>query len=68
MPTRIGRDEVRGLLDRGAQVLEVLEPSQYEAAHLPGAKTIPAWELTAERAGRELDPSRPVVVYCFDSA
>ena len=62
----VGRDEVRRLVDDGAQVVEVLERRQYRLAHLPGAVHIPAWELTRHRA-RELDPGRPVVVYCFDN-
>ena len=61
------RDDVRRLLDDGAQVVEVLERRQFEAAHLPGAVHIPAWELTPERS-EALDRSRPVVVYCFDTA
>ena len=60
------RDDVRRLVDEGAQVVEVLERRQYEAAHLPDAIHIPAWELTRERA-EALDPARPVVVYCFDT-
>ena len=62
----VGRDEVRRLVDEGAQVVEVLERQQYRLAHLPGAVHIPAWELTRDRA-KELDPGRPVVVYCFDN-
>ena len=61
------RDDVRRLVDEGAQLVEVLESRQYRAAHLPGAVHIPAWELTRERADG-LDRSRPVVVYCFDTA
>jgi rhodanese-related sulfurtransferase len=60
------RDHVRRLVDDGAQLVEVLERRQYELAHLPGAVHIPAWELTRARAG-ELDRTRPVVVYCFDT-
>lgn len=63
----IGRDEVQRLVAGGAQLVEVLERKQYEAAHLPGAIHLPAWELTRDRTAAELDPSRPVVVYCFDS-
>ena len=61
------RDDVRRLVDEGAQLVEVLEKRQFRAAHLPGAVHIPAWELTRQRA-EELDRSRPVVVYCFDTA
>ena len=66
MPKEIRREEVRRLIDAGAQLVEVLEVKQYRAAHLPGAVHLPAWEVTAERAA-ELDRDRPVVVYCFDS-
>lgn len=62
----VDREQVRRLVDRGAQVVEVLEQRQYRAAHLPGAIHIPAWELTRERAD-ELDRQRPVIVYCFDT-
>jgi rhodanese-related sulfurtransferase len=61
------RDQVRQLVEDGAQVVEVLERRQYQAAHLPGAVHIPAWELTRDRA-EDIDRTRPVVVYCFDTA
>ncbi len=62
----VDRERVRQLVDEGAQLVEVLERRQYRLAHLPGAVNIPAWELTRARA-EELDPDRPVVVYCFDT-
>ena len=62
----VDRERVRELVERGAQVVEVLERRQFRMAHLPGAVHIPAWELTRERAD-ELDRERPVVVYCFDN-
>ncbi|HEV2761073.1 MAG TPA: rhodanese-like domain-containing protein [Acidimicrobiales bacterium] len=60
------REQVRQLADEGAQLVEVLERRQYQQVHLPGAVHIPAWELTPARAA-ELDRTRPVVVYCFDT-
>ncbi len=62
----IGRDRVQELLERGAQIVEVLEEHQYRAAHLPGAVHLPVRQLTRDRAA-ELDRDRPVVVYCFDA-
>jgi rhodanese-related sulfurtransferase len=64
MPTGIGRDELRELTGREAQLVEVLPASDYEWAHLPGAVSLPLKELDA-RAG-QLDRSRPVIVYCHD--
>lgn len=66
MPTSVNRAEVRQLLDQGATVVEVLEESQYRAAHLPGAVHVPAWELTEQRASN-FDRQRALVVYCFDT-
>lgn len=66
VPTSIDREGLRRLLDEGAVLVEVLEESQYRAAHLPGAVHVPAWELTEERA-QQLPTDRPLVVYCFDT-
>jgi rhodanese-related sulfurtransferase len=38
MPTAIFKDEVRELLEEGAQLVEVLPRQEYEEEHLPGAK------------------------------
>ncbi len=66
MPTSIHRDELRRLLETGAQLVEVLPSAEYEDVHLPDAIGLPLKSLTAREA-RQLDPSRPVVVYCWDS-
>jgi rhodanese-related sulfurtransferase len=57
---------LRELLDRRAQLVEVLPREEYEELHLPGALHLPLKELDAERAGALLDRSRTVVVYCWD--
>jgi rhodanese-related sulfurtransferase len=61
------RDEVRSLIGRGVQVVEVLGPEEFEEDHLPGAINLPLRKLETE-AERVLDRSRPVLVYCWDSA
>ena len=63
----IQRHEVQSLIDKGAQVVEVLGAEEFEEDHLPGAINIPLRRLDKE-ATEKLDPSRPVVVYCWDSA
>ena len=65
MPTPIGRDEVRRLLDNGAQLVEVLPEGDYEDEHLPGAINIPLKELDRETT-RQLQREQPVIVYCND--
>jgi rhodanese-related sulfurtransferase len=43
-------------------LLDVRQPGEYEAEHIAGAKLIP---LPGLKDGRgELDPQKPVVVYC----
>ena len=67
MPTQIDRDEVERLVAAGAQLIEVLKAEEYEKEHLPGAINIPLKKLDGE-AAKVLDRSRPVIVYCWDSA
>ena len=66
----ISRDELKGRLDRGEEVVlvETLGPGYYEDAHLPGAINIPHTEVD-ELAPRSLpDKAAPVVVYCSNKA
>jgi len=65
MPTDIGTDDAVRLHREGAQFVEVLGKSEYDAEHLPGAIHIPLRRLDDEGPQR-LDPGRPVVVYCWD--
>jgi rhodanese-related sulfurtransferase len=67
VPLEIDREELRRLLDRGAQLVEVLPANEYAEDHLPGAINLPLRRLEKE-ARDVLDPARPVVVYCWDSA
>jgi rhodanese-related sulfurtransferase len=61
------RTEVQALIARGAQVVEVLGPEEFEEDHLPGAVNIPLRTIETEATER-LDRGRPVLVYCWDSA
>jgi rhodanese-related sulfurtransferase len=61
------RREVQALLARGAQLVEVLPPDEYDEEHLPGAINLPLRKLEKE-ANQRLDPGKPVIVYCWDSA
>ena len=66
MPAAIDRDEVtRRMRDEQAQLVEVLPADEYDDEHLPGAINIPLKMLDANTAG-QLDPARPVIVYCYD--
>ncbi|HEX8036637.1 MAG TPA: rhodanese-like domain-containing protein [Ktedonobacterales bacterium] len=65
MPTTITRDEVRALLARGAQLVDVMSPEHYAEEHLAGAinrfiKTLDAASVA------ELRRDRAVIVYCYD--
>jgi rhodanese-related sulfurtransferase len=65
MPEKIGRKRVQELLAQGAQLLEVLPREEFDYAHLAGAVQIHLARLD-EQALEELDPDRPLVVYCND--
>ena len=66
MPQSIDRDEVGRLIsEENAHLVEVLPAPDFEKEHITGAINIPLKELD-ERASRELERERPVVVYCND--
>ena len=67
MPHEIDRDEVRRLLDGGAQLVEVLPAKEYGEDHLPAAINLPLSKIETE-ARELLAPDRPTIVYCWDSA
>ena len=67
MVREIDRERVRRLMERGAQIVDVLPAQEYGEDHLPGAINLPLRRIESE-AGRVLDPRRPVVVYCADFA
>jgi rhodanese-related sulfurtransferase len=63
----IQRQDVEGLLAKDVQIVEVLGAEEFEEDHLPGAINIPLRKIESQ-AREKLDPSRPVLVYCWDSA
>ena len=65
MPQELGLDGIGDMLDRGAQLVEVLPSQEYEEEHLPGAVNLPLKSLDAESISK-MDPDRPVIVYCWD--
>jgi rhodanese-related sulfurtransferase len=65
MPKSAYREDVRRLIEEGAQVVEVLPPEEYGAYHIKGAINLPLEQLNAQSAAH-LDRQRPIVVYCND--
>jgi rhodanese-related sulfurtransferase len=63
---RVDRDEVLRLLDdEDAQLVDVRSAEQYGRAHLPGAMNLPLVHIAD--GIDQIDPTRPVVVYCSDA-
>lgn len=58
----VSREEAQKLIDEGAQLVDVRADHEWETGRIAGAKHLPLAEL-AQRTG-ELDPERPVVLYC----
>ena len=63
---RLTPDEIKSILDKdkagGYLLLDVRQPEEYEAGHVPGAKLIPLGELEARQA--ELDRGKKIIAYC----
>ena len=65
MATRIEIQQLKALLDQGAQVVDVLPEAEYGEEHLPRAVNIPLKRLDAATTA-VLDKKNPIVVYCWD--
>jgi rhodanese-related sulfurtransferase len=66
MSRLVDRDEVRRLVEKeSAQLVEVLPREEYETEHIAGAINLPLSHLNPESV-LDLDPSKPVIVYCHD--
>ncbi len=59
---RIAGPAARAKVAAGALLLDVRSETEFKSGAIPGAKNIPVQSL-ASRLG-ELEPARPVVVYC----
>ncbi len=59
-------DEIKTILDRDKKgeflLLDVRQPEEYEAGHIPGATLIPLGELEARQG--ELDRNKKIIAYC----
>jgi rhodanese-related sulfurtransferase/CBS domain-containing protein len=67
MPQVVHRAEVRGLIERGAQLIDALPADEFERLHIRGAMSLPLRRIDAD-ARAVLDPGRSIVVYCADPA
>jgi rhodanese-related sulfurtransferase len=61
------RQQVQDLIQKGAQVVEVLPAEEFDEDHLPDAVNLTLRKIETEAAKR-LDKNAPVIVYCWDSA
>lgn len=61
---QISVEEARDLLAGASppQLVDCRQPWEHELCHLPGDHLLPLGEV--EERAPELDPSRPVIVYC----
>ena len=66
MVTEIGRDEVQRLVAEGAQLVDARSREDYEGEHIAGALSLPVKVLDRETT-RQLDKTRAVITYCWDS-
>lgn len=65
MPRAIDLAQLERLLEKGAQLVEVLPEAEYAETHLPGAINLPLKSLDA-RSASTLNRGSLVVVYCHD--
>ena len=54
----------RGLLAKGALVVDVRSPGEFASCNLPQAMNIPLGEIEAVVSGRVKDRTQPLLLYC----
>ena len=59
---RVTVDEAKQLIDEGAHVIDVRDPHEYQAGHVPGATLIPVNSVFARR--EELPKDGKIVFVC----
>src|SRR5881227_2455067 len=62
--TEVDPAEVREQMNNGAVVVDVREPEEFAAGHIPGAKHVPRSYLESRIEGAVPDRSQHVVLYC----
>lgn len=60
--TNVDSAGVTAAQQKGAQVIDVRTPGEFDMGHIPGAKNVPVDTLSAEAAG--WDRSATYVIYC----
>ncbi len=60
--TRINVQEAKEMLAKGAAIIDVREPHEYTAGHVPGAPLIPVNTVYARRA--EIPKDKDVIFVC----
>src|ERR1700761_3861208 len=55
---------VREQLGNGTVVVDVREPEEWAAGHIPGAKHVPKSHLESRIEGTAPDKTQPVLLYC----
>ena len=58
----LARRRIPGLLQQGAQVVDVRSPAEFASGHSAGSINIPLHEL--DEGAKQLDPNRWVIVCC----
>lgn len=64
--TRISGADAKQLVAKGAKLIDVRTPQEFNSGHVDGAINIPVQELSSRMA--ELDKAQATVVYCASGA
>ena len=62
----LGKEELQGLVERGALILDVRTPGEFEQGHAPGSRNVPLDHLASQLEA--LDRDQPILVCCASGA
>ncbi|HPC61748.1 MAG TPA: rhodanese-like domain-containing protein [Verrucomicrobiota bacterium] len=57
--------EARAWLAKGARIIDVRTPGEYQSRHVPGAINVPLGDLSGQIGRHAPDKTQPLLVYCL---
>jgi phage shock protein E len=60
----INREQVRAWQEKGAVVIDVRTPEEYQSGHLTGSTNVPLAEIEGRIAKVAPDKSKPILLHC----
>jgi len=63
-PESVSPQEAKRLIDKGAVLIDIRDPTEYQREHIPNARSLPLTDITAGKTVEGTD-KQPVIFHCL---